>query len=195
VFAVVSGLLVWSMIRYRRRGDELPRQIHGSTRLELTWTLIPTVIVLGLFGLTLQAQDKVLDPATRPAMTVDVTAFQWSWRFAYEQSGAEVVGGPGNVPELVVPVGQPVRIRLRSADVVHAFYVPRTLFKRQAIPGITNEFDLTFDRVGLYHGQCTQFCGLAHADMVFRVRVVSQGEFQSWLASATRSGSPGQPGT
>jgi cytochrome c oxidase subunit II len=195
VFVVVSGLLVWSMIRYRRRGDELPRQIHGSTRLELTWTLIPTVIVLSLFGLTLQAQNKVTDPATRPAITVDVTAFQWSWRFAYEQSGAEVVGGPGNVPELVVPVGQPVRIRLRSADVVHAFYVPRTLFKRQAIPGITNEFDLTFDRVGLYHGQCTQFCGLAHADMVFRVRVVSQGEFQSWLASATRSGSPGQPGT
>jgi cytochrome c oxidase subunit 2 len=195
VFVVVSGLLVWSMIRYRRRGDELPRQIHGSTRLELTWTLIPTVIVLSLFGLTLQAQNKVTDPATRPAITVDVTAFQWSWRFAYEQSGAEVVGGPGNVPELVVPIGQPVRIRLRSADVVHSFFVPRTLFKRQAIPGITNEFDLTFDRVGLYHGQCTQFCGLAHADMVFRVRVVSQGEFQSWLASATRSGSPGQPGT
>jgi cytochrome c oxidase subunit II len=195
VFLVVSGLLVWSMIRYRRRGDELPTQVHGSTKLELTWTLIPTVIVLGLFGLTLQAQNKVTDPATRPAITVDVTAFQWSWRFAYEQSGAEVVGGPGNVPELVVPVGQPVRIRLRSADVVHAFFVPRTLFKRQAIPGITNEFDLTFERVGLYHGQCTQFCGLAHPDMVFRVRVVSQGEFQSWLASATRSGSPGRPGT
>jgi len=192
---VVSALVVWSVVRYRRRGDELPEQTHGNNTLELLWTLIPTVIVLGLFWVTLQAQDKVQTPASRPALTVDVTAFQWSWRFRYEDSGAEVVGGPGNVPELVVPVGQPVRIRLRSADVVHSFYVPQTLFKRQAIPGIASEFDLTFEKVGVYHGQCTQFCGLAHPDMVFRVRVVSQGEFQSWTASTTRSGSPGQPGT
>jgi cytochrome c oxidase subunit 2 len=195
VFAVVSTLVIWSVLRYRRRGDQLPEQTHGNNTLELLWTLIPTIIVLGLFWVTLQAQDKVQTPAERAALTVDVTAFQWSWRFRYEESGAEVVGGPGNVPELVVPVGQPVRVRLRTADVVHSFYVPQTLFKRQAIPGVTNEFDLTFEKVGTYHGQCTQFCGLAHADMLFRVRVVSPGEFQSWVASATRSGSPGRPGT
>jgi cytochrome c oxidase subunit II len=195
VFAVVSGLVIWSVIRYRRRGDELPEQTHGNNTLELVWTLIPTLIVLGLFWVTLQTQDKVLAPAGRSALSVDVTAFQWSWRFRYEESGAEVVGGTGNVPELVVPVGQPVRIKLRTADVVHSFYVPQTLFKRQAIPGITNEFDLTFEKVGIYHGQCAQFCGLAHPDMVFRVRVVNQGEFQSWMANATRSGSPGRPGT
>jgi cytochrome c oxidase subunit II len=195
VFAVVSTLVIWSVLRYRRRGDQLPEQTHGNNTLELLWTLIPTIIVLGLFWVTLQAQDKVQTPAERAALTVDVTAFQWSWRFRYEESGAEVVGGPGNVPELVVPVGQPVRVRLRTADVVHSFYVPQTLFKRQAIPGVTNEFDLTFEKVGIYHGQCTQFCGLAHADMLFRVRVVSPGEFQSWVASATRSGSPGRPGT
>jgi cytochrome c oxidase subunit II len=195
VFAVVSALVIWSVIRYRRRGDELPEQTHGNNTLELVWTLIPTLIVLGLFWVTLQTQDKVLAPAGRSALSVDVTAFQWSWRFRYEESGAEVVGGTGNVPELVVPVGQPVRIKLRTADVVHSFYVPQTLFKRQAIPGITNEFDLTFEKVGIYHGQCAQFCGLAHPDMVFRVRVVNQGEFQSWMANATRSGSPGRPGT
>jgi cytochrome c oxidase subunit II len=77
---------------------------------------------------------------------------------------------------------------------VHSFYVPQALFKRQAIPGITNQFDLTFDKVGLYHGQCTQFCGLAHTDMAFRVRVVSQGEYQQWLASAARTGATGPPG-
>jgi cytochrome c oxidase subunit 2 len=195
VFAVVSGLVIWSVIRYRRRGDELPEQTHGNNTLELLWTLIPTLIVLGLFWVTLQTQDKVLVPASRSALSVDVTAFQWSWRFRYEETGAEVVGGAGNVPELVVPVGQPVRIKLRTADVVHSFYVPQTLFKRQAIPGITNEFDLTFEKVGIYHGQCAQFCGLAHPAMVFRVRVVNQGEFQSWMANATRSGSPGRPGT
>jgi cytochrome c oxidase subunit II len=194
VFVVVSGLLVWSLLRYRRRNDELPKQTHGHTALELTWTLIPTAIVLVLFAVTIQAQNKATKPAAQPAVTVDVTAFQWSWRFAYENTPAAVVGGPGNIPEMVLPVGQLVHIKLTTADVVHSFYVPQALFKRQAIPGITNEFDLTFDRVGLYHGQCTQFCGLAHAEMVFRVRVVIQGEYQRWLATAARAGATGQPG-
>jgi cytochrome c oxidase subunit 2 len=195
VFLVVAGLLVWSMIRYRRRGDELPPQVHGNNKLELTWTLIPLLLVIVLFVVTIQGQNRALEKSSRPALEVDVLAFQWSWRFAYEGQGVEVVGSPGNIPELVVPVGQPVRIRLRSADVVHSFYVPRTLFKRQAIPGRTTEFDLTFEKAGTYQGHCVQFCGLAHDDMLFRVRVVSPGEFQSWLAQASRSGSPSQPGT
>ena len=194
VFVVVSGLVIWSVVRYRRRDDELPKQTHGNNRLELLWTAIPAVIVLVLFAFTLRAQDKVLDQSGQPDVKVTVTAFQWSWRFSYEGAGAEVVGSPEHVPELVVPVGQRVRVKLVSADVVHSFYVPQTLFKRQAIPGVTNEFDLTFDKTGLFHGQCTQFCGLQHTDMVFRVRVVSQGEYQSWLAAARRS-SAGQPGT
>jgi cytochrome c oxidase subunit II len=195
VFVVVAGLLIWSMIRYRRRGDELPRQIHGSNKLELTWTLIPLLLVIVLFVVTIQGQNKALQKSARPALEVDVTAFQWSWRFAYQGQGVEVVGSPGNMPEMVVPVGQPVRIRLGSADVVHSFYVPRTLFKRQAIPGRTTEFDLTFEKVGTYQGHCVQFCGLAHDDMLFKVRVVTPGEFQSWLAQASRSGSPSRPGT
>jgi cytochrome c oxidase subunit 2 len=195
VYVIVAALVIWSVIRYRRRDDELPKQTHGHNRLELAWTAIPLVIVLFLFGATIQAQNKVLDPVAQPAVKVTVTAFQWSWRFAYEGTGAEVIGSPEHIPELVVPVGQPVRVKLVSADVVHAFYVPQTLFKRQAIPGFTNEFDLTFEKVGLYHGQCTQFCGLQHPDMVFRVRVVTQGEYQSWLAAARRSTAAGQPGT
>ena len=195
VYLVVAALVIWSVVRYRRRDDELPTQTHGNNRLELTWTLIPTVIVLVLFGFTLAAQDRVLDQSGQADVNVTVTAFQWSWRFSYEGAGAEVVGSPEHVPEMVVPVGQTIRVKLLSADVVHSFYVPQTLFKRQAIPGVTNEFDLTFDKTGLFHGQCTQFCGLQHTDMVFRVRVVSQGEYQSWLAAATRRGSAGKPGT
>ena len=188
-------LVLWSVVRYRRRDDELPKQTHGNNRLELTWTVLPFLLVIFLFIVTVRAQDKQLALAARPAVVVDVTAFQWSWRFAYEGSGAQVVGTPDKVPEMVVPVGQPVRIKLTSADVVHSFYVPRTLFKRQAIPGHPSEFDLTFDKTGTYHGQCAQFCGVAHANMLFQVRVVSQGEFQSWLATAARSGAPGQSGT
>jgi cytochrome c oxidase subunit II len=195
VYVVVAALVIWSVVRYRRRDDELPKQTHGNNRLELTWTLIPTVIVLVLFGFTLRAQDQVLDQSGQADVKVTVTAFQWSWRFSYEGTGAEVVGSPEHIPEMVLPVGQRVRVKLVSADVVHSFYVPQTLFKRQAIPGVTNEFDLTFDKTGLFHGQCTQFCGLQHTDMVFRVRVVSQGEYQSWVAATAKRGSAGQPGT
>jgi cytochrome c oxidase subunit II len=195
VFVVVSTLVIWSVVRYRRRGDDLPTQTHGNNKLELTWTLIPTVIVLVLFVFTIQAQNKVLDDSGQADVNLTATAFQWSWRFTYEGTGAEVLGTPESIPEMVVPVGQRVRVKLVSADVVHSFYVPQTLFKRQAIPGITNEFSLTFDKTGLFHGQCTQFCGLAHTDMLFRVRVVGQAEYQSWLAGASRRGAAGQPGT
>ena len=195
VFVVVSGLVIWSVIRYRRRDDDLPTQTHGNNRLEITWTVIPTVIVLALFIFTLQAQDKVLDQSGEADVNVTVTAFQWSYRFTYEGTGAEVVGSPEHIPEMVVPVGQTIRVKLVSADVVHTFYVPQTLFKRQAIPGTDNFFDLTFEKEGLYHGQCTQFCGLQHTDMTFRVRVVTQGEYQTWLAAAARRGQAGRPGT
>jgi cytochrome c oxidase subunit 2 len=195
VFLIVSALVIWSVVRYRRRGDELPTQTHGNNRLEIAWTLIPTVIVLVLFVFTIQAQNKVLDDSGPADVNLTVTAFQWSWRFTYEGAGAEVIGTPETVPEMVVPVGARVRVKLVSADVVHSFYVPQTLFKRQAIPGTVNQFDLTFDKVGLYHGQCTQFCGLQHTDMTYRVRVVTQGEYQSWLAAAARRGQAGQPGT
>jgi heme/copper-type cytochrome/quinol oxidase subunit 2 len=168
-------------------------QLMGENTYNQVFTMHGTLMIF-LFAATIQAQNKVLDPVAQPAVKVTVTGFQWSWRFTYEGTGAEVIGTPERVPELVLPVGQTVRVKLESADVVHSFYVPQTLFKRQAIPGITSEFDLTFEKVGLYHGACVQFCGLQHTDMVFRVRVLSQGEYQSWLAAARR-GAAGQPGT
>jgi cytochrome c oxidase subunit II len=172
VFGVVT-LWLWSIVPYPAQDDELPEQIHGNARLELLWTAIPLALVLFLFVVTIRAQHAVLsDPPSR--VTIDVTAFQWSWQFDY---------GPGNVPEMVVPVGVPIHIRLRSADVVHSFYVPRALFKRQAIPGTTNQFDMNLQRVGVYHGRCAQFCGVAHSDMLFRGKVVSQDQVQRFLTS------------
>jgi cytochrome c oxidase subunit 2 len=182
VFGIVVIWLLWSVVAYRRRNDELPNQVHGNNKLELLWTGIPLALVLSLFVVTIRAQNTILsDPPAR--VTIDVTAFMWSWQFDYEDSDVQVIGGPGNVPEMVVPVGVPIHIKLRSADVVHSFYVPRALFKRQAIPGTTNEFDMNFQRVGLYHGQCAQFCGVSHSDMLFRVKVVSQDQFDRFLTS------------
>jgi len=193
VFGIVAVWLLWSIVRYRRRDDQLPSQTHGDTRLELLWTAIPLALVIFLFVVTMRAQSTVLHDPPSP-VTIDVTAFMWSWQFDYEGSDKRVLGGPQNVPEMVVPVGVPIHIKLRSVDVVHSFYVPRALFKRQAIPGTTNQFDMNFQRVGLFHGQCAQFCGIAHSDMLFRVRVVSQNEFQRFLTGG-RGGPPTGRGT
>jgi cytochrome c oxidase subunit 2 len=193
VFTIVSGLLVWSIIRYRRKNDELPKQIHGNNRLETTWTILPAILVIILIVATLRAQGRVLHgDGGDPGLTVDVTAFQWSWTFTYEglPANTQVVGQPGQRPELVVPVSETVRVKLTSADVVHSFYVPRTLFKRQAIPGRTTTFDLTFNRTGVYPGQCYQFCGLDHGRMLFAVKVVSSDEFRRFVGT----GSPSPPG-
>jgi cytochrome c oxidase subunit 2 len=193
VFAVVAVWLLWSVVRYRRRDDELPSQIHGNNKLELIWTALPLALVLFLFVITIRAQNRILaDPPAR--VNVDITAFQWSWEFDYEGTRTQIIGSPGHVPELVVPVGVPIHMKLRSADVVHSFYVPRALFKRQAIPGTTNEFDMNFQKVGIYHGQCALYCGLAHSDMLFRIRVVSQDQFDRFLSSG-HGGAPTGGGT
>lgn len=184
VFSVVSLLVLWSVVRYRRTSDELPRQVHGNNRLELLWTLIPLALVFFLFAATMRTQNQVQFQSPDPAVEVKVTAFQWSWIFEYEGGDRRIVGGPGEVPEMVVPLGVPVRVELSSADVVHSFYVPRALFKRQAIPGRSTTFDITFDEPGVYRGQCALYCGLDHDGMLFTVRVVPEAEFQQWLAGS-----------
>jgi cytochrome c oxidase subunit 2 len=185
VFVLVAGLMVWSIIRYRRKGDELPPQIHGSNRLELAWTILPTILVVALFVATAQTQSRVTAKVEDPPVQIDVLGFQWQWRFTYADpaggAGPEVVGTPNKVPVMVVPAGAPVRIRLSSADVTHSFYVPQSLFKRMAVPGRTSEFDMTFDQPGLYPGNCPQYCGLQHARMIFNVQVLPADQYDQWF--------------
>jgi cytochrome c oxidase subunit 2 len=185
VFVIVAGLMLWSIVRYRRRGDELPPQIHGNNRLELAWTILPTILVVVLFVATAQTQNKVTAKADDPPVQINVLAFQWQWRFTYltptGDKGPEVVGTPTSVPVMVVPVGEPVRIRLSSADVTHSFFVPHALFKRMAIPGRTTEFDMTFDQPGLYPGNCPQYCGLQHSKMIFNVQALPTEQYDQWF--------------
>jgi cytochrome c oxidase subunit 2 len=183
---LVVVLLVWCILRYRRRptdsDDDLPPQRRGNVPLEVVYTLVPLAIVGVIFVLSLRT-----DPATagdgakggRP-LAVDVTAFRWQWRFDYPAQRVSVVGGPESSPDLVLPTGRPVRLRLRTADVIHSFFVPGFLGKMDVVPGLDNEFDLRPTRPGRYQGYCAEFCGLDHARMTFAVRVVSPDEFTRW---------------
>jgi cytochrome c oxidase subunit II len=187
VFVVVGGLIVWSVVRYRDDGsDGEPAQVHGNRTIEAVWTLIPLLIVCVLVVASFKSLNRVSYQSPRPSVVVDVVAFQWQWRFAYPGSGVEVVGTRDRPAELVVPVGEPVHVRLTSVDVQHGFFIPRFLYKRDAIPGRINEFDLTITEPGNFQGVCGFICGLAHSDMEFLVRAVPPDEFQRWLA-ATRA--------
>src|SRR5207244_10930986 len=111
-----------------------------------------------------------------PAVVLRATASQWQWEFQYPASGFTVIGTPTHNPEMVLPAGRTVEIRLLSVDVDHAFFVPDFLFKRDAIPGFPNTFDLNIDHPGIYRGECAEFCGVNHSDMNFTIRAVSPSE-------------------
>lgn len=183
IFVVVAGLIGWSLIRYRARpGDEeLPSQFHTNLGLEITWFAIPQVIVIGLFIATAIVLNNVNEEADDPAVTVAVEAFQWGWRFEYGGTDVSITGIPQDPAQIVLPAGQPITFVLNSEDVVHAFYIPRFLTKRDVIPGKENRFSVTIEEEGTYRGHCAEFCGLLHDQMPFTVEVVSVDSFESWL--------------
>jgi cytochrome c oxidase subunit 2 len=184
--AVVWGLIAWSVLRYRRRGDGLPPQFREHVPIEVFYTLVPLVIVGALFANSVITQRRVDKLSPRPDVVVEVEGFKWQWRFRYAAEDVTVVGLPDRPPELVLPVDKTTRVVLSARDVIHSFYVPGFLYKRDAIPGITNRFDITPNRLGSHPGACYEFCGLRHADMAFSVRVVPAAEFSSWLENEKR---------
>jgi cytochrome c oxidase subunit 2 len=183
VFAVVAGLIGWSILRFRKKDDEPAPQTKHNLALEITWFAIPTAIVVVLFVLSAQTLGDVNDEHPDPPVTVTVDAFQWGWRFTYEGEAVVVEGLPEEPAEIVLPVGQPLRFDLTSSDVVHSFYVPRFLVKRDAVPGETNRVDYVIRDEGTYGGECAEFCGVLHDSMPFTIEAVPVDEFEDWLAS------------
>jgi cytochrome c oxidase subunit 2 len=177
VFVVVEALLIFAVVRYRRRfPDETPEQIEGNTRLEMIWTIIPAVILIVLFGLTLRVL-RVENNAPADAYVVEVTGHQWFWEFNYPET--EVTTN-SRTDDLYIPADEPVVFEIRSNDVIHSFWVPELSGKIDAIPGHTNT--LWFEaREGTYAGECAEFCGLEHYAMLFNVQVVPRDEFDSWM--------------
>lgn len=182
VAAITYGALVFAMARFRKRGDQVPKQTHSNIKWELIYTIVPVLIVIGLFAATFVSEDKIDAVSSHPALRVTVVGFQWGWKFEYP-GGVTVVPKGSTYPTLELPQGETTTIKLLSNDVVHGFYIPAFNFSRYALPGVTNYFDFTPTKAGEFSGKCSQFCGLYHAEMLFNVRVVSPSQFSSWLTS------------
>lgn len=186
---IVYGLILWSIIRYRKRGDTegLPPQFRYHLPLEITYTLIPVGIVIALFVATARTESRVDAVSSNPAVVLNATAFQWQWTFTYPREGVTVTGTRSNTPAegptIELPVGQTIHVNLEAEDVDHAFFVPAFNFKRDAIPGFRSAFDLTIPRAGVFRGECAEYCGLNHGYMAFSIKAVSQAEFEAWIAA------------
>ncbi len=183
VFIGVEGLLLWSLFRFRkRRGDDpLGPQTFGTVRALVIFFAVPAVIVATLFALGEQTLASVQQQDPAPVVTIRAEGFQWEWTFYYLNEGFFVSGKTLVRPALmVIPVDEPIKIELHSRDVIHSFFVPAFLFKRDVIPGRTNTFTFTANKVGTFPSQCAEFCGLWHSKMTFIVKVVTSTDYAAW---------------
>ena len=191
MFAIVVGLLGFTVFRFRHRPGRAVSPRTQAPRAELAYVLGLAVIVGVLLSVSFPAESRVDRLAARPALRIVAIASDWRWRFDYPQQGVAEVAAPPAPTNLVVPVDETIEFDLQSTDVLHAFYIPERDFQRQAIPGITNRFDLVFTRVGTVgSGVCNEFCGLGHTEMRFKVHVLSAPAFAAW-ALARRQGTAG----
>jgi cytochrome c oxidase subunit 2 len=194
IFVLVETVVVFSVWRFRLR----PRDsrvdgppIHGNTRLEVVWTVLPALLLLGLASYAYGVL-RSNEATKRNELAVSVTARQFAFEFSYPRPN----GKPVVASALYLPKGQPVVFSLRSLDVIHSFFVPEFSEKLDAVPGITTTLRATPTRIGTYPVECTELCGPGHAFMRSTVHVVSPAQFRSWLASQSSSTAPpiGQPG-
>jgi cytochrome c oxidase subunit 2 len=183
----VWGLIFWSVIRHRKRSDELPKQTAYNLPLEIVYTIVPFLIIAGLFFFTVVVQDRVQKLSDDPDETIAVNAFKWNWQFVYPkttgQDGKPVstVGSSTQIPILVLPTDRTIRFEVASADVIHSFWVPEFGQKRDAVPGIETQLVITPTKLGRFPVICTELCGLGHALMRSYVIVMPQAAYQQWL--------------
>lgn len=203
VFILVEGVLIYVVFRYRRRENQgTPPQTHGSTKLEIAWTLIPAVILVFIAVPTVRTIFITQAQAAPGSLNIEVTGHQWWWEFKYPEYGVTTAN------EIYLPVGRTVNFRLRSADVIHSFWTPQLGGKRDVVTNRTNYIWYTPDTSisgNVWNGFCAEYCGASHANMRFRVFTVTPQQFDSWVAGqqlparfgavgpATASGGPIPP--
>ncbi|MDP2623763.1 MAG: cytochrome c oxidase subunit II [Actinomycetota bacterium] len=181
VFVLVMVVLIYSIVRYRHReGRDRPvKQVHGNTRLEIVWTIIPAVVLAAIAVPTLATIfDLRSEPALdENALQVEVIGHQWWWEFRYPEYGFSTAN------EMHIPTGRPVYLSITSVDVIHSFWIPQLNGKRDAVPGRVAHLTIQADDPGVYLGQCAEFCGLAHADMRQRVFAHQEADFEAWAVA------------
>ncbi len=176
VFVVVEGVLIYAIVRFRKRkGQGVPHQTHGSQKLEIAWTFAPVVILAVITVPTIGTIFATQQPAPADALEVKVIGHQWWWEFKYPSQDIVTAN------EIHIPVGKPISFVMTSSDVIHSFWVPQLAGKRDVFPNRETRITFTPNAPGTYLGQCAEFCGLSHANMRFRVVVGTPEEFQAWV--------------
>ena len=176
VFIIVEGGIIYLTFKYRKKDDKLPVQTHGNLKLEITWTIIPAIIVVIIAIPTVLAiwETQVM-PEEEDSLVIEAVGHQWWFEFKYPTE--EVV----TANELHLPEDKDVIVNLRSQDVLHSFWIPKIAGKVDMVPNHKNQLYIKADEPGLYYGQCAEFCGIAHAMMRFRVIVHTPENYQNWL--------------
>jgi cytochrome c oxidase subunit 2 len=218
---IVWGLIFWACIRYRKKDDKLPRQTKYNLAVEVVCVIVPFIVILGLFWRTVVVENDVNKLSKNPDVLIQVDAFKWNWQFEYhtyhgqqtaytgqtDQTTGDsnsplylsTVGSDSEIPILVIPDNESVQIIEHSDDVIHSFWVPEFLFKRDVIPYGTqaqqqasgladNRFQFTPTTDGSYVGRCAELCGTYHSQMNFEVRVVQPAVFTKYLAALKQIG-------
>jgi cytochrome c oxidase subunit II len=187
VFAVVVAVTAFAVVRYRARPGHQARPTHDRNAVEALIALVIAAIVVVLVTVTFRADANISDVARHraPGFRVDVVAFRWGWQFTYPSlPGVVDRTRPNAPPVLHVPARTTVRLRMRTEDVVHAFWVPAVRYKADAWPDTVRTFDLVFDEGQAISGHCAQYCGLQHSDMTFTVDAMGPADFRAWAARA-----------
>jgi cytochrome c oxidase subunit 2 len=176
VFVVVEVALVYIIVKFRERpGSPEPRRIHGSTLLEVAWTLAPAAVLVFIAVPTIRTIIDVSGDAPEDALIIDVIGHQWWWEYKYPDFGITTAN------EIHVPLGRTVRLRMTSVDVIHSFWIPKVGGKRDVLPGRTTYIAFRTDSVGTFYGQCAEFCGESHANMGLRLMVDTPQDFEAWV--------------
>jgi cytochrome c oxidase subunit II len=182
----VEALLIWVCLRFREKpGAPMPRQVHGHTVLEVSWTVVFALVLLIFAVPTISVIFKTQEAPAANALRVDVSGRQWWWEFKYPD--LKIV----TANELHIPAGQEIAFNLNAPDVIHSFWIPQLGGKRDVVPSRVNRISLMPDEPGEYRGQCAEYCGMSHANMRFRVIVQTKADFEKWVAAQQRP--PVQP--
>jgi cytochrome c oxidase subunit II len=188
IFLGVEAALLWVIIRYRRSklpAGYVPPQVHGNTRLEVAWTVVPLIIVLAIAGYSFNELLKDFQPISNQQMNVTISGHQFGWVYNYQEYGITVDEEgtlAGEVTPFVVPTHTLIKLRFRGTDVIHSWWVPAISGKTDAVPGYDNFSWLKIDQVGKWRGECAELCGSGHATMQIIVQSMDMPDFNNWVA-------------